>query len=185
MTTLTGKTIEIYTLSNTSRWKGNQTMKFDQLIEYKVKMFFFQGRAENEAGKIVTYLFLFFKKNFTQGKSTLVPIYFGRSQLEHIIKTNCIKFSELLVQRYIQSFFFKKVPGASFSTIFFYDFLRKIFIMLYFNSWPNFIAMLPLLDEINIYRTINILNKYLFTLRTSGKIDVTQIFTEYVPLILR
>ena len=148
-------------------------------------MFFFQGRAENEAGKIVTHLFLFFKKNFTQGKSTLVPIYFGRSQLEHIIKANCIKFSELLVQRYTQSFFFKKVSGASFSTIFFYDFLREIFIMLYFNSWPNFIVMLPLLDEINIYRTINILNKYLFTLRSSVKIDVTQISTEYVPLILQ
>ena len=40
-------------------------MKFGQLIEYnKNKYFFFKIHAENEAGRLVPDLFLFFKKHF-------------------------------------------------------------------------------------------------------------------------
>ena len=42
--------------------KGNQTMKFGQLIEYNKIIFFFKCYAENEAGILVPDLFLFFKK---------------------------------------------------------------------------------------------------------------------------
>ena len=37
-------------------------MKFGQLIEYNAKNIFFKTHEENEAGKIVPVLFLFFKK---------------------------------------------------------------------------------------------------------------------------
>ena len=42
--------------------KGNQTMKFGQLIEYNKKIFFFKNCAKNEARGLVPDLFLFFKK---------------------------------------------------------------------------------------------------------------------------
>ena len=38
------KTITIYTLSHISRTKGNQAMKFGQLIEYNVKNIFLEKR---------------------------------------------------------------------------------------------------------------------------------------------
>ena len=56
------KLISIHVFHNTSKSKDNNTMKFDQLIEYDAKNVFFKNHAENEAGKLVPDLFLFFKK---------------------------------------------------------------------------------------------------------------------------
>ena len=55
------QTIAIHILPNISHSKGNQTMKFGQLIEYN-KIFFFKNYAENEATRLVPDLFLSFKK---------------------------------------------------------------------------------------------------------------------------
>ena len=52
--------IAIHILPNIAQSKGNKTMKFGQLIEYL--MLFFKNYAENEAGRLVPDLFLFFKK---------------------------------------------------------------------------------------------------------------------------
>ena len=53
--------ITIHIFPNISRIKGNQTMKFGQLIEYnKGNIFFFKSHAENETGRLVSDLFLFF-----------------------------------------------------------------------------------------------------------------------------
>ena len=50
-------------MPNISRSKGNQTMKFNLLIEYnKRSTFFFKSHAEKEAERIALDLFLFFKK---------------------------------------------------------------------------------------------------------------------------
>ena len=50
--------------------KGNQTMKFNQLVEYNKTNISFKNHAENEAGRLVPELFLFFfKKNFVWSKS--------------------------------------------------------------------------------------------------------------------
>ena len=49
-------------LPNISQTKGNQAMKLGQLIEYNEKNIFLQNHAENEAGRLVSDLFLFFKK---------------------------------------------------------------------------------------------------------------------------
>ena len=56
------QTIPIHILSNISQSKGNQTMKFGQLITITRKIFFFKIYAENEAARLVPDLFLFFKK---------------------------------------------------------------------------------------------------------------------------
>ena len=64
MTSHLGKqTIIIHILHSISRGKGNQTIKLDQAMEYNNReIFFFKNHAENEAGRQVSDLFLFFKK---------------------------------------------------------------------------------------------------------------------------
>ena len=49
-------------LGNISRSKDKQAMKFDQVIEYNKRNFFFKNHAEIEAGRQIPDLFLFFKK---------------------------------------------------------------------------------------------------------------------------
>ena len=56
------RTIAIHILANISQSKGNQTMKFGQLIEYNKRNIFLQNYAENEAGRLVPDLFLFLEK---------------------------------------------------------------------------------------------------------------------------
>ena len=55
------QTITIHILSNISRRKDNQTMKFVQLIEYCKINIFFKNYEENEARRLVLDLFLFYK----------------------------------------------------------------------------------------------------------------------------
>ena len=44
------KIITIHILPNKSRSKDNQAMKFGQLIEYNLIIFFFKSHTENETG---------------------------------------------------------------------------------------------------------------------------------------
>ena len=44
------QTIAIHILPNTSQSKGNQAIKFGQLIEYTREIFFFKNYGGNEAG---------------------------------------------------------------------------------------------------------------------------------------
>ena len=78
------QTIAIHILPNISQSKGNQTMKFGQLIEYKGEIFFFKNYAENEAGRLVPGLFLFSKKlnmRWKQVVCSLISVYFDSPQL--------------------------------------------------------------------------------------------------------
>ena len=52
----------MHTLLDISQRKGNQTMKFGQLMEYNKRNIFFENYAENEAGRLVSDLFLFSEK---------------------------------------------------------------------------------------------------------------------------
>ena len=52
-------------MPNILQIKGNQTMKFGQLIEYNKINIFFENHAENEAGRLV----FVFEKSFIRGKS--------------------------------------------------------------------------------------------------------------------
>ena len=45
-------------------------MKFGQLIEKKHKKYFFKNHAKNEVGRLVSGLFLFFKKALYKAKAT-------------------------------------------------------------------------------------------------------------------
>ena len=47
------QTITIHILSNISQNKGDQKMKFGQLIEYNMRNIFLKSYAENEAGRLV------------------------------------------------------------------------------------------------------------------------------------
>ena len=59
---LAKQTIAINILSSISGNKSNQAVKRGQLIQYnKRNVFFFKIYAENEAGRLVPDLFLFFK----------------------------------------------------------------------------------------------------------------------------
>ena len=56
------QTISIHIIPNISRSKYNQTVKVGQLIEHNTRNIFFKNYEENEAGRLVPNLFLFFKK---------------------------------------------------------------------------------------------------------------------------
>ena len=56
------QTSTIYTLSNISRSKNNQTLRR--------KIFFFKTHGENEAGRLVPDFFLFFKKALYKVKAS-------------------------------------------------------------------------------------------------------------------
>ena len=60
--------IAIHILPNISRSKGNQAMKFGQLSEYNMRNIF--KPAENQAGRLVPDLFLFFKKALFEIKAS-------------------------------------------------------------------------------------------------------------------
>ena len=64
-------------LLNTSRSKSNQTMKSGQLIEYNKSNIFFKSHAENKAGRLVLYLFLFFKKALYEVKANGLQLSFN------------------------------------------------------------------------------------------------------------
>ena len=78
MTSQSGsQTIAIPILANMSWSKGNQTMKLGQLIEYKKLNIFLQNYAENEVGKLVPDLFLFFKKAWYEVKASDLQLSFN------------------------------------------------------------------------------------------------------------
>ena len=56
------QTISIHILPNISQSKGNQTMKFGQLIEYNKRNNFLPNYLENEIRRLFPDLFLFFEK---------------------------------------------------------------------------------------------------------------------------
>ena len=61
-----------------SQSKDNQTMKLGELMEYnKRNIIFFKNYAENEAGRLVADLFLFFKKAYYEVKASGLKLSFN------------------------------------------------------------------------------------------------------------
>ena len=60
MTSQNKQIISIHILINISRSKGNQTMKFGQLIKYTVRNISFKNYAGNELGRLDADLFFVF-----------------------------------------------------------------------------------------------------------------------------
>ena len=80
--------------THTSQSKGDQVMKFGQLIEYSKKIFCFKNYAENEARKLVPDLLLFFKRAYYEVRVSGLQFGFNifrQPSTFHTIKTNCIK----------------------------------------------------------------------------------------------
>ena len=71
MTSKTGKQINaIHILPNILRSKGNQAVKFGQLVEYDGRTISLKDRAENEAEILVLDLFLLFQKTLYKMKAS-------------------------------------------------------------------------------------------------------------------
>ena len=68
-------------LNNIFRSKGNQAIKFGQVIEYNKKIFSFKNHSENEAGRLVPDPFSFCKKASYEVTLSLLSIYFESPQL--------------------------------------------------------------------------------------------------------
>ena len=69
-------------------------MKLGQLIVYNKRNIFLQKQAENEAGRLVPDLVLFFKKAYYEVKESGLQLSFSMFEQPstwHTIKTNCIK----------------------------------------------------------------------------------------------
>ena len=80
------KKFAVHTLPNVSRGKSNQPMKFGKIIKYNKKINFFRNHAENVAGRLVSDLFLFFKKDiYDVNASDRQPSTWLT------IRTNCVK----------------------------------------------------------------------------------------------
>ena len=58
--------ITIRILSNILRGKGNQTIKFSQLIEYKMRNIFFENFSQNRVEKLVRDPFIKIKTSLNQ-----------------------------------------------------------------------------------------------------------------------
>ena len=79
---MTPQTVAIHILPNISRSKDNQTMKFGQIIEYNMSKHILQKscRKENEAGRLVPDLFLFFEKALYEVKASGLQFSFNISR---------------------------------------------------------------------------------------------------------
>ena len=70
------QTIRMHILPNISQTKSSQTMKVCQLIEYN-KRNIFLNYAENEGGRLVPNLFLFFQKAEYEVKTSGLQLSFN------------------------------------------------------------------------------------------------------------
>ena len=97
MTSQTGyQTTTIYILPNISRSKGNQKMRFGQVIEYNQRNIFLPETCRKWGRETSSRLFLFFEKALYKVKAKGLQLSFNifRWPLAcHKIKTNCKKLS--------------------------------------------------------------------------------------------
>ena len=90
MTSQSGQQIiTIYTLPSISRCKGNQTIKFDQLIEYKMRNIFLEKSNTKCCGEATTRPFY---KSLDQQSEMLKSLFLFYVQVEvyqDILKLKC------------------------------------------------------------------------------------------------
>ena len=67
----------IHILSNILRIKSTQTMRLSQLKIF-LETLFFRYHAENEAGRLVSDLFLFFEKTLHEVKASALQLSFNK-----------------------------------------------------------------------------------------------------------
>ena len=143
MTSETGsQTIAIYILPNISQSKGNQTLKFGQLIEHYKRNIFLQ----RSCGKWVREASSKLNMRWKQLVCSLVLIYFDSLQLAIQQKNKLCKILDYLSRDTLNFHFSEKALGLV-SLTFCGWFFKKNVSHVAFN-WPTFIVWLPLLLEI-------------------------------------
>ena len=139
-------------MTNISRSKGNQTMKFSQLIECNTSKIFLEKSYTKCGGKTSPRSFpgkLILRISLDQ------YLKFYRVCFYCIASWGLSKYIETKQQatcfHLIHIKLFKKIKkGLELVSLpsFLHNYWRKIFLLLYSINWPNFIAWLPLLCEI-------------------------------------
>ena len=137
---------------NISRIKGNQIMKFSQLIEHPKKNIFLPNLCR-KWGMETSSRPLFFKKkkSFILGKSKCSVVWFYYISIALKFAYNRNKLFKPLncwFRDMLNFYFLGKGLGIVSPAHFVYDFSRKVFLMLYSINWPNFVAWFVLLLEI-------------------------------------
>ena len=104
---------------------------------------------ENEAGRLVPDLFLFFRKSFIWGKIKWFAAYFQYNSIALNLaynKNNLYKTLNCWSRDILNFVFCQRLVSPQY---FEYNFSKKcVCLMLYSINWPNFIVWLPLLLEI-------------------------------------
>ena len=121
-------------LLNILCFKDNQTMKFVQLIEHRNRNVFLYKLCRKGTGKLVSDSFFFLKKALYQVKASglqLDLIIFRQLSNWHTIETNCLKLYTVDPEIYSIFDFLDKGLRTVSPVHFVYDFLTKVFFMLY------------------------------------------------------
>ena len=146
------QTIVTHIFLNISQSKGNQTIKFGQLIEYNKRFVFFKNYTENKARRLVPDLFIFSNMTWKQVVRSLVSTLFDSPQLV-IKKTKLYKTLDHWSRDMLNYNFSEKSLGLVSPAHFVYDFSRKLFLVLHSINW------LPLLHQILGIMRIAIVNQ--------------------------
>ena len=137
----------MHILINISRSKANQAMKFGQLIEYNLRNIFREKSYTKCGGEAIHRPFSKRWKLFMsldQYSKTLYNLFLMYAKLRTILKLNCGPLNFTSNKTFLKN---KNRSWTSLSASFSAWFWRKIFPLLYFINWPNFIVWLPLLCE--------------------------------------
>ena len=120
-------------------------MKFGQLIEYNKRNIFLQKSCRKWGRETSSRPLFVFKKSFIRGKSKWSAASFWYNLIAFLLVYNKNKLwnFRLLIQRYVQFWFFRKGSGNSFSTTFWEWFLKKngshvitkFYCLIPFTSW--------------------------------------------------
>ena len=146
MTSQPGKqTVAIHTLPNISRSKGNQAMKFDQLIDYNMRNISLEKSYTKCDVESIPRPFSKKSKlsiSLDQLPKVLYSLFYCMPSLElsKYIETKLQTTCFYLIQRFFQ----KTERGLDLVSLlhFLHDFRRKIFLLLCSINWPNFICFL-------------------------------------------
>ena len=136
-------------LTNISRSKGNQTMKFGQLIECNMRNIFIKKSYTKSGGETSPRHFaekLKLSLSLTQESKVLCSLFLLNAKLR-VIEIYWNKSADHLL---LPIRLFQKINrGLELVSLphFLDNFWRKIF-LLYSINWPSFIVWLPLLREI-------------------------------------
>ena len=153
------QTIAIHVLPNISQRKGNQTIKFGQLVEHNKKHIFLQMLCGKWGRKTSSRPLFIFWKSLIWCESKWSASSFHYIAIPLNLPYNKSKLYKTLDywSSDITNFnFSEKGLGLVSPPHFVHDFSRKMFLMLLSINRPNFIVWLPLLLEIlgNMFITI-------------------------------